>query len=193
MRSKLLALSLILALGGLSACAGGSAKPGIPLSQQDVGLPKGALAPEVHAVDGQGHPWTLSGARAGGPIALVFYRGHWCPYCMKQLKELNAVAVPAARAAKVPLVVLSVDSPEESEATRAKFGFQFPMLSIGEDALQAYNIVHRVDMKAHPVIAHPGVFVVGADGKLTYAFADKNFRNRAPAADVVAAIEALKR
>lgn len=178
----------------LAACAGPGAKPPRGGSaMQDVGIPKGAVAPEIHAKDGHGRPWTLSQARAGGPIALVFYRGHWCPYCMGQLKELNELAVPAAKAAKVPLAVLSVDTPEESEATRQKFGFEFPLLSVGPEALEAYNIVNPVNWKDKPAIAHPGVFVVGSDGKLTYAFADKDYKNRAPAADVVAAIEALKR
>jgi peroxiredoxin len=185
-------LAGLLMAGMLGACGAVPATP-TPSPAPEVGLPRGAVAPEIHAQDGRGRPWSLSEARHGGPIALVFYRGQWCPFCMHQLQELNQAALPVAKAAHVPLVALSVDTPEEGEAMRRQYGYGFPVLSVGLETLKAYNIVNPVDWKDKPAIAHPGVFVVGSDGKLTYAFADKNYKNRAPAADVIEAIEALRR
>jgi peroxiredoxin len=186
---RIQAISMLAALALVCACA---AKPPVNTVENDVGLAKGAVAPEISALDESGQAWSLEKARAGGPIFLVFYRGKWCPYCMRQLQELEAEAVSAARKAGIPLVALSGDSPEDCRFAKQKYGLSFPVLSVGQELLKAYKILNPVNRPDRPAIAHPAVFLVGADGRLAYAFADKDYKNRPPAQDLVEAMKALR-
>lgn len=36
-----------------------------------------AVMPELNGIDHRGQPFSLSEARARGPVVVIFYRGHW--------------------------------------------------------------------------------------------------------------------
>src|ERR671912_652398 len=48
------------------------------------------IAPDIALPDHAGRTFRLSARRGVGPTVLVFYRGHWCPYCRRYLAKLQA-------------------------------------------------------------------------------------------------------
>jgi peroxiredoxin len=53
------------------------------------GLALHSKAPNFNAKDQNGKNITLKALRSNGPVVVLLYRGNWCPYCNKQLNELQ--------------------------------------------------------------------------------------------------------
>ncbi len=152
-----------------------------------MGLRVGDRAPEftLPGVDGdQAGSWTLS-ELAGQPVVLVFYPGDGTPVCTRQLvtytDEIKAFA-------DVGALVLAL-SPQSVESHRAfaaaNGGFAFPLLADEDKAVgEAYGIVGPLGFYRR------SVFVVGADGTISWihrAVAGLSFQ---PPEDITAAINA---
>ncbi|MEJ7664448.1 MAG: redoxin domain-containing protein [Hymenobacter sp.] len=52
-------------------------------------LAVGTEAPTFKGQDVAGRPVELKQLLKKGPVVLYFYRGQWCPYCNKQLSQLQ--------------------------------------------------------------------------------------------------------
>lgn len=67
----------------LTSCKGGPPPPPpqasahAPASQSTTTLQPGAPAPPISLPTADGRTFDLAAALAGGPVVLVFYRGHW--------------------------------------------------------------------------------------------------------------------
>lgn len=163
-----------------------SEKPMWSVSEKEplVGLAVGASAPGLTALDQDGKVWDLSQALESGPVLLIFQRGHWCPYCMAELKEVQAKVLAEAKDAGVSVFALSVDPPAKNKATREEFGLEFPLLSVDEKVLKAFKILN-LEAKSKPRYAHPATYLVGKDGVIRWARADKNYKIRAAPKDLI--------
>src|SRR5690348_8359275 len=53
------------------------------------GLFLNSKAPDFKVKDQNGADVSLKDLRKKGPVVIVFYRGNWCPYCNKELKNLQ--------------------------------------------------------------------------------------------------------
>ena len=53
------------------------------------GLSVDDKAPNFSAIDQNGKKFNLKSQLKKGAVVMVFYRGQWCPYCNKQLKQLE--------------------------------------------------------------------------------------------------------
>jgi peroxiredoxin len=155
----------------------------------------GSAAPLAVAVQRSDGTSTTLAAEAGGkPLALVFYRGGWCPYCVKQLAGLEDAAT-RLRAAGWTVLALSPDRPADLAAKPAVGG---PLLlsDTSGAAMRSFGVAFRVDAAtieryagygiafharaedAAPLLPVPAVFLVGADGTVRFAHADADFRKR---------------
>src|ERR1700688_2296276 len=68
----------------------------------------GESAPEFELVDSAGVVRRLSEIVSGCLGVVVFYRAHWCPFCIRQLADYSA-RLDDFRAAGAVLVEISVD------------------------------------------------------------------------------------
>ncbi len=157
------------------------------------GLKVGAKAPILEMKSTQGEVIDLSSST---PTVLVFYRGAWCPYCMKQLKELSSDLSPKVKG-KARLVAISVDPKKVAAKMKERYGLSFDIVSDPKGKiLKDFNIVNEVSMdlskkykstyefeikdnkgQIQTMIAHPAVFIVKA-GKITFADIHKNYKER---------------
>src|SRR5215831_6669969 len=92
----------------------------------------------IHISNGEHFP-TISASRVGGdemPIPqdlaswwalLLFYRGHWCPYCRQQLLDFQRESAQLNELG-AEVVALSVDSLEQAQQTVEWHGLTFPVL-----------------------------------------------------------------
>lgn len=49
----------------------------------------GDIAPKIKAFDQFNNLFDLDDQLRKGPVVSMFYRGHWCKYCNRQLEELS--------------------------------------------------------------------------------------------------------
>ena len=68
-------------------------------------LAVGSVAPAFKGRDAAGRPIELQQLLKKGPVVLYFYRGQWCPYCNKQLSQLqDSLQLLTAKGAQVVVV-----------------------------------------------------------------------------------------
>lgn len=150
-----------------------------------MGLKVGDRAPDFTLPGVEGSrtgSWTLS-EMIGQPVVLVFYPGDGTPVCTQQLvtytDEIGAFADVGAQ-----VLAISPQSVESHEAFAAdNGGFAFPLLADEEREVgSAYGIIGPLGFYRR------SVFVIGAEGTITWihrAVAGLSFQ---PSEDIVAAI-----
>jgi peroxiredoxin len=173
-------MTLALALGVTAASAGELADA--PDQVHPILL--GSKLPQValRTVDGQ--PTTLQAQVGGKPAILVFYRGGWCPYCAKQLSELQANQKKFADAGAI-IVGISSDSTDDANKTRDKLGLNFELYSDPQLAVISQWGVEDVGAN----IARPAAFVVEPGGMITYKRIGKSPADQPSIDELVAALE----
>ena len=154
MKKRLLSL-LIFSTLAISAVAAGDYPLGKPQIESNTGQP----APDFVLKDQDGKDFRLSDQR-GSKVLIVFYRGHWCPYCMMQLKDLAANKAKFEKL-NVKIVAISVDTPEmgrkvwEGAANR-----QFPVLTDPElRVIRAYGLFQEKGINKADVAIRTSVLV----------------------------------
>ena len=166
----------------------------------------GDLMPPFALPDETGHIVTLEALLAGGPAAITFHRGHWCPYCRINTRTLSEVqeAIVSEGASIVAII------PErESFAARlkAEAGLHYPVLSdmdngyalsinlaiwVGAE-LQDLMAKSGRDLPAYQgneawILPIPATFVVAQDGSVVERFIDPDYRKRMAVEDLLAAL-----
>ncbi|MBZ0172882.1 MAG: AhpC/TSA family protein, partial [Phycisphaerales bacterium] len=91
-------------------------------------LKAGDHAPEVGFKNADGEPVSLAPQLEQGPVVLIFYRGGWCPYCVKQLKQFEQDR-GRIEAAGGRVIALSTEIPEFTGQTHAKAELGYPIYS----------------------------------------------------------------
>ncbi len=139
------------------------------------------------------------------PMVLTFYRGGWCPYCVKQLKELSQNLKEFHPAA---VIAVSPETQQEVDKTRKKNDLKVVLVadksnelarSLGlafkvEDAVAQEYKALGLDLQASQgnadnILPVPATFVIGRDLKVAYMFADADYTKRAAMPDIVKSVE----
>ncbi len=175
------------------------------------GLEVGDALPEFALPDTNGAIIASEALLARGPLAVVFVRGPWCPYCSLALEALEAVR-PSIERLGGSLAVVSPVGTEELCRAASERGLQLRLLS---DPLAAYARICGVQFEMTPDHAElyrrlgwdvarvnagsgwelpvPASYVAGSDGVIRFAYADPDWSRRAEPDDLVAAVERLAR
>ncbi len=150
----------------------------------------GEAAPDFTLESSTGVRISLAESLASGPTVLVFYRGHWCPYCARQLKELDSLVGPGE---KINLFAVSVEDPATIRQFASKLGVTFPLLSDpGHATIDAYGLHDPgYDGGEFEGISRAAVYVVGRDGTVKWARVSDDYKNRPSNAEIRAALEGL--
>ncbi|KAK4496643.1 hypothetical protein PRZ48_012625 [Zasmidium cellare] len=111
-------------------------------------------------------------------VFLVFYRGHWCPFCLNYIKSL-ATLVPSIKAAGgQPIIITAEDNPSSLDIVREKTGYKDAAIS--DPCHDLVNDLRRktlidlaiTDRKGYPHgMVQPGVLVLGREGEVLYSWA----------------------
>ncbi|MBR0785875.1 peroxiredoxin-like family protein [Bradyrhizobium iriomotense] len=140
-----------------------------------------------------------------GPAAVMFFRGHWCPYC-----RLNVRAVVHAqeriKAIGAQVVAIMPETQEYTRQVKADSGAPFPILTdldngyalslnlaiwLGTEiqSLLSYQDMAKFHGNDGWMLPIPAVFVVGRDGLVKARFVDPDFRKRMEIDDLIEALE----
>ena len=170
-----------------------------------------ASAPDFALPDALGATVRLAELLTRGPVALVFYRGEWCPYCNLALRAYQA-SLPEIERLGATLVAISPQTPDNSLTTVEKKGLTFPVLSdVGNRVARQYGLVFAIGEAARPVYAAigadlpafngdaswelpmPGVFVIAPDGTVRFVAVEADFTRRPDPGTILTALRPLAR
>ena len=125
-------------------------------------------APLAHG-DGDTTELTFSDVLADdAPVVLAFFPGAFTPPCRQEMSQFQA-DIDTYRELGATLYGVSVDSPFAQNAFREENGFEFGMISdSNKEIIDDYGV--RIDMAdiGYHGLANRAVFVVDADGEITY-------------------------
>ena len=173
-------------------------------AQDPHGLQVNQAAPDFSGKDQYGKTITLKSLLKKGNVLLVFYRGEWCPYCNKYLKELEeSLLTISAKGASV--VAVTPEKPEYVAKSVEKTKATFSILHDQElKIMKSYDVAYKLDSKAlskykkinvdlnvinGPVNSEnlpvPAVYVIDRQGIIVYQFFDPDYTNRAPISTLI--------
>lgn len=152
-------------------------------------VPIGSVAPDFEADSITSSPIRLSELR-GQVVLLIFYRGHWCQSCRRQLDRL-AVEYDTLRALRAELVAISADLLDATRSDQVASGWPFPI--VGDPELQVidrYGVRDVGDTEGRH-IARPSVFVLDPAGIVRYAHIGHHRQDRPALSSIMLALETL--
>lgn len=131
-----------------------------------------------------GQPTDLATATADQGAVVVFYRGHWCKQCRKQLAELEE-ARGEIEGRGFEIYAVSTDAPEASKELAKRLNLGYALLSdkVGM-AIQAWGVY-----TAEHDLARPAVFVIAPGGEISYRYVSDSPADRPAVADILAEID----
>ena len=133
----------------------------------DPGPRIGTLFPGVRATY-QGRELNLINEFAGpnGTLFVATRSAEWCPYCMKQMIQLQEQKA-AFDAAGIGLVAMTYDAPELQQAFVDKYGIEYPLLhdvdTLSFTTLGILNEEYTPEDSAYG-IPHPGMIIIDPAG-----------------------------
>jgi peroxiredoxin len=161
------------------------------------GLKEGAVAPGFSAKDNAGKTLDLETLlKSHKAVVLFFYRGQWCPYCNKQISQLqDSLQLLTNKGAYVVGV-----TPETGENIKQTINKTHASFSIIQDhdyqIMKAYDVNYTVNdetlsqlkkygidleknngNKDH-VLPVPATYVINPSGKIIYVHFDKDYTRR---------------
>jgi peroxiredoxin len=99
------------------------------------------VAPDLSLPDSDGIAHTLSEFTASGPAVLVYARGAWCPFCLRQLSDY-AERYSDFKRSGIEVVALSPESPRKARRMRTGLKLPFTVLSDGNfEAARVFGLV----------------------------------------------------
>lgn len=179
-------------------------------AEEAKGLEAGTRAPDFSARDASGNEFHLESALKEGPVALIFYRGHWCPVCNKHLGQIqDSLHLITDKGATV--IAVSPQKPEYLDKMADKTGASFSLLYdegyVIADAydvtftpekkeLIIYNTVLNAQLKKSQSdesqrLPIPATYIIGQDGLIAWRQFDPDYKNRANVKNILEALELI--
>jgi peroxiredoxin len=168
---------------------------------------KGDVIPDVAVRNEDNQEVKLRQLVAAKPTVLIFYRGGWCPYCTRHLKDLAGIESELQQAG-AQIFAISVDQPAKLKETpdRDKLGYKLLSDSdavaaqafgiafkVEDDLVKKYKDSYKIDLEAasgreHHLLPHPAVFVVDQKGKVQFSYINPDYKIRLEPEQILAAV-----
>ena len=138
---------------------------------------------EIETPSGFRNPWNV----------VLFYRGHWCPFCVNQLRTFQSGAEKFATEG-IGILAASVDSLEKAKEIQKNTGATFP-IAYGLPAKDTAEVIGAFydATPAHtaPYIHSTG-FVLAPDGKVVVSVYSSSAIGRLAWQDVLGLVQYIK-
>jgi len=163
--------------------AGGGTDPGAGTGAAPGGLGKAA---DATVLAENGDHIQLASAWLNTTAVLVFSRGHWCPFCVRQLTEFGKQNA-RVEALGGKLVAITAD-PEDPPKLRQKTGATFTIVSDPDlAAIKAFDV-----LDAGNGIARPAIVIVDKTGRITFRYVGENAADTVAIAVVLSELDKLQ-
>jgi peroxiredoxin len=174
-------------------------------------LEAGVKAPDFTLEASSGEDVRLSDLFASGCVLIHFYRGHWCPFCRRELQAYQKVQ-RRFNELGVTTVFLSPDAPQVSDQLQQALGTKLLFLSDpGALVASMYGVSVSLPPATREYYTHAGItlpecdghkcwslptpatFVVSSNGEIVFSHHEIDYRTRLDPVDLVIRIKALLR
>lgn len=164
---------------------------------RDLGPDVGTTIPHMLNVKDQfGENRSFKSLAGEKGLVIAFVRSaDWCPYCKKQLIDLEKEARTAIQAKGYELVSVSYDPVKKLSDFADLKGIKYPMLSDeGSAIIKAFDILNE---KYEPGdwaygIPHPVVFITNTEGVITSKLYEDGYKKRPQTEAILAALDGTK-
>lgn len=167
------------------------------------------IAPIFNGIDQNGVEINSKKELQKNKVILIFYRGAWCSYCMKHLKEVqDHLEEIEKNSGKV--IVITSEAPFSVDQTIENTGAEFSIISDTNNIiLNQFDVAYEANVNTvprytdkvialtkesnqdeNPVLPITSAYLINKEGKFDYIYFDKDYRNRAP---IMSIINALKK
>lgn len=167
------------------------------------GLQLNAKAPDFSAKDQYGKLIILSAELKKGAVVMVFYRGQWCPYCNRQLKELQD-SLSFIKEKGAILIAVSPEKPENISKTVEKTKASYAVLfDDGLKIMKSYDVAFNVDSSTverykkngidfydanggnGATLPVPTVYIINKEGVIIFKHFDPDYRKRVTVQEIL--------
>ncbi|TDO23367.1 peroxiredoxin-like family protein [Pedobacter duraquae] len=162
------------------------------------GLKVGQQAPQFSGRDQNGNTVDLKQVlKAKKSVVLFFYRGQWCPYCNKHIKEMqDSLQLLTGKNAYVIGVTPETEENIKVTINKTKAGFSM-VQDVDDRIMKAYGVNFRMDddtfakYKTYGVnldaingntrhtLPVPATYIIGPSGKIKFVQFDSDYKKRA--------------
>ncbi len=168
----------------------------------------GANVPELMLRTVDDKLFNLNDAIRNKPTVLIFYRGGWCPYCNKQLGQLQEIETEIIKSG-YQIIAISPDRPGKLSESIDKYKMNYLLLSDSNMvAAKAFGIAFKLDESTikkydgygidlvdasgekHYSLPVPAVFVIGTDGIIKFEYVNPNYKVRLEANILLSVVKA---
>jgi len=170
------------------------------------GLEKGTKAPNVNfTIDGKNV--SLSDLYKDQNVAIIFYRGFWCPHCSKHLSEF-ATRAKELEEKGVKLIAVTPEGAEGLAKTQDKSKATFSLISDLDGSIQkAFDVDFKVtegyvgklneklklsllenNAAGTAELPVPATYVINKEGTIIFAHFDPDYKKRASVDTILAAL-----
>lgn len=144
-----------------------------------------------------------------GPVVLNFYRGGWCPYCNLELKALHHFQ-PEIKRRGAQLIAITPERPENIAQTVRKNHLDYPVVhDINSEVARQFGLavllsepikaLYRslgLNLSARNAdvmvrLPLPATYVINTDYRVSYAFVNEDYTQRAEPEEVLAALRSI--
>ncbi len=165
----------------------------------------GEMMPPFALPDDKGRFVSLGEELEKGPVAIIFNRGHWCPYC-----RLNTHALGKAQhrlGDKGEIVAITPERTKYSTIMKSEANAPFPVLTdldngyalslnlafwVGDEMKRLMTLGGFVPSEGQGndawFLPIPATFVVGHDGRVKARYIDPDYRKRMAIEDLIATL-----
>lgn len=163
----------------------------------------GESIPEGTVTDMWGKAVSLRAIVSTKPTILIVYRGGWCPYCNRQLAELQSIEKDILDKG-YQIIALSPDAPENLVESVDKHQLNYSLYSDADlQMIKAFGLafqspdkykemlVERSQNKNPGILPVPAVFIIGMDGVIQFEYINPHYNTRISGKMLKAVIEGL--
>lgn len=168
----------------------------------------GASAPAVDLTQADGSTVPLHQLTTEAPAIVVFYRGGWCPYCIRHLAALGEIesklqelgyrvhAISPDRPARVAEAAAAADIDyalysDASAEVASAFGLAFRVDAATYEKLMGYGIdIEAASGRDHHLLPVPAVFIVDQENRIRFRYFNPDYKERLSAEALLDAAQA---
>ncbi len=188
-------MRVLLLIACLAAAVPAFARGDAATKPTDRGPAVGAAIPsDLSSTDQYGKPRNFDNLKGPRGLVLVFFRSaKWCPYCKRQLIDINGGA-DAITARGYGLAALSYDPVKVLRRYGDDHHIGYTLLSDPDSkVIDAFGIRNE-GYKNVPFaygVPYPMIFIIAPDGTVQAKLAEEGYKKRPPVGAVIEAIDAL--